>query len=617
MRWICLALLACPLLVCQVSCSGGGGGSNPADPSAPSNPTPPDDISLQEVAASFGGLSAADFYEVSYKAILSRFPELVVELALEMEVELDGTEINNVSWDYRQRTTEIIQLIQEHLASFDRGALTAEDQLSYDIYEYYLDDWLRGESFSEFEYPGTNYITSVHWQTLFFFTDIHPLEVTQDVENYVARLDAVDEKIDQLITLLQDKESSGILAPAFAYEWAASDLRSIINSGAGGSPYYLTLSEKSESTSGLSDARRDELLSSSQAIIEQSILPAYQRLVTQVDRLVNRAPVDGGVAQYAGGSEFYQSALLHHTTTDLTAAEIHALGLQHLDRIHGEIRLLVEQLGYPANESVVRMFQRVMSDDEMIPAGQVVSFHESVIQQAYDDLNVAFTEIPASEVIVIGVERGGMYMAPTADGARPGAFYASSGSSQPRYQLPSLTYHETIPGHHLQISSALEKDLPLFRRITTYTGYTEGWALYAERLAHDLDWYAGDPRGNLGRLQYEAYRAARLVVDTGIHDLGWGFDQASQFFRDNTGFSLDNARGQISRYMIWPGQATAYMTGMLSILEFRERAQSALGDAFDLKEFHDVVLQNGSVPLAILDSLVDQYIESKSSVSSE
>jgi uncharacterized protein (DUF885 family) len=613
MRWICLVLL-----VCLVSCDGGGGSSaiTTADPAAPAD-NPPDDISVEEVVTRLEGLSAADFFDVSYQTILSRSPESALELGLELDDELDVSEINNISEEYRQRTTEIIQLIQARLEDFDRGVQSAEDRLSYDIYAYYLEDWLRGESFKEFEYPGTNYITSVHWQTLFFFTDIHSLESTQDAENYVARLNAVDEKIDQLITLLQAKESGGILAPAFAYEWAASDLRSIINGGAGSSPYYLTLSQKSESIPGLSTARRNELLSESQETIEQAILPAYERLVRQVDRLVNRAPADGGVAQFAGGDGFYQYALSHHTTTDLTASEVHALGLQHLDRIHGEIQEILEQLGYPANETLVRSFQRVTSDDEMIPAGQVASFHESVIQQAYDDLGVAFSVIPESEIIVIGVNRGGFYVGPTADGTRPGAFYATSGSSQPRYQLPSLTYHETIPGHHFQISTALERDLPLFRRNTTFTAYTEGWALYAERLAHDLDWYAADPRGNLGRLQYEAYRAARLVVDTGIHDLGWGFDQASQFFSENTGFDLNDARGQISRYMIWPGQATAYMTGMLSILEYRERAQSALGDAFDLKEFHDVVLLNGSVPLAILDSLVDQYIESKSAAPTE
>jgi uncharacterized protein (DUF885 family) len=610
MRWICVALL-----VCLASCGGGGGGGNSAnnvDPNPSGPATPADDISLEEVAERFEGLSAAEFFDVSYQTILSRYPELVVEVALELDLELDGTELNNISMEYRQRTTEIIQLIKDNLESFDKDSLTANEQLSFDIYAYYLDDWLSGESYIDFEYPGTNYGTSVHWQTLFFFTDVHPLEDVQDMEHYVARLDALDDKLDQLIVILQDKEASGILAPAFAYEWAASDLRAIINSGTGSSPYYLTLEEKSESIPGLSSARRDELLASSRDTIEQSILPAYERLVRQVDRLADRAPADGGVSQYAGGAAFYQNALQHHTTTDLTAADIHALGLAHLDRVHGEIRAIAEDLGYPADETIVRSFQRIMEDDEMIPGGQVVSFHESVIQNAYDELDVAFTEIPASEIMVIGVNRGGYYLGPSADGARPGAFYASSGSSQPRYQLPSLTYHETVPGHHLQIATALERDLPLFRRNTIFTAYTEGWALYAERLAYELGWYAGDPRGNLGRLQYEAYRAARLVVDTGIHDLGWGFDQASQFFRDNTGFSLNNAQGQIFRYMIWPGQATAYMTGMLRILGARERAQVALAETFDLSEFHQAVLQDGSVPLDILDSLVDQYIESKS-----
>src|SRR6185295_2656224 len=207
-----------------------------------------------------------------------------------------------------------------------------------------------------------------------------------------------------------------------------------------------------------------------------------------------------------------------------------------------------------------------------------------------------------TRVTVIGVPSGGFYVEASLDGSRPGAFYATeNGAPQARLGFRTLAYHETIPGHHEQVGVAQDLPLPLFQRVSIFTGYVEGWALYAEWLAGDLGWYAGDPYGDVGRLQSEAFRAARLVVDTGLHARGWTFDQAVQYMQDATGYSTRFCQGQVIRYASWPGQATAYWTGEVEIRALRSRAEAAKGGAFDLKAFHHAVLSHGALPLEIMD----------------
>ena len=270
--------------------------------------------------------------------------------------------------------------------------------------------------------------------------------------------------------------------------------------------------------------------------------------------------------------------------------------------------MIFDQLEYPQNESLRQLFGRVATDGGTIPAANTIATYEALIDFANQNLSQAFDVFPATDVIVIGVQSGGYYIGPSFDGTRPGAFYAGTQRDLPYYDMPSLTFHETLPGHHLQISLAGAADVPFFRKLVRSTAFVEGWALYAERLAYELDWYNNDPYGNLGRLQYEALRAVRLVVDTGIHSLGWSFNEAVQFIEDNVGYSTGPSQGAAARYSVIPGQATAYMIGMLKILEVRQRAMDELGSAFNLFDFHRAVLGNGGVPLPVLEQVVDAYI---------
>ena len=286
------------------------------------------------------------------------------------------------------------------------------------------------------------------------------------------------------------------------------------------------------------------------------------------------------------------------------------MGLDQLVRIRAEMQVLFDQLGYAPGLTLQEYFELVAADGGTVVAADGLTTFEDIIATADNALrtNGPFNVFPSADVVVKPDPFGGFYIGPSLDGTRPGAFFAGTEQDQPYYLMPSLAYHEAVPGHHMQIQIAADQDVPTFRRVVRNTGYVEGWALYAERLASELGWYDMDVYGDLGRLQFEALRAARLAMDTGIHDLGWSFDQAVTFNEDNTGFSTNSSQGAAARYSISPGQASGYMVGMLRILDERQRAMDALGADFDLGEFHDAVLTAGAVPLDVLTTVVDNYI---------
>jgi uncharacterized protein (DUF885 family) len=330
-----------------------------------------------------------------------------------------------------------------------------------------------------------------------------------------------------------------------------------------------------------------------------------------MQNLLAGAPPSIGVAQYPLGTDYYNNRLKHHTTTAMTAPEIHQLGLDEMLRIQAEMRVVFDQLGYPQNETIQELYARVEADGGTIAAADVKSTYEGMVAFAEQNQTAAFDIFPSAPVIVAEDDFGGYYIGPSYDGTRPGAFYAGTENDEAYYRMRSLTYHESVPGHHSQIAIQMDQDTPVFRKMSRVTAFVEGWALYAERLAYELNWYNTDPYGDLGRLQYEALRAARLVVDTGIHSMDWSFDQSAQYLEDTLGLSEGAAQSSAGRYSVVPAQATAYMVGMLQIIAARQRAIDALGAQFDLKEFHRLLLSNGAVPMDIMNREVDRWVQEK------
>jgi uncharacterized protein (DUF885 family) len=599
-------LISAATLLLLVACGGGGGGTSPPPPPPPPPPPSAADVLAEELQ----GLTLDDFYFESFGALLKRSPEDIVWDALESTFPLDGVQLNNLSDGYQRETFAMYQVVLEALRNYDRSSLTANQQLDYDVYEYYLQDVVDRLEWIYHDFRATYMLFSVQSSTELFLTDIHPLATRQDAEDYIARLTLVDDKYAQLTEHLERQRQAGIIEPRLTLDIALSRVASIADSAVDNNPFFTNFVDKVQTVPDLSDSDRDELIARARSAVANSVDPGYERLRTQLQSLRVNASPSIGVGQFPRGSEYYAYALRHHTTTDLTPAEVHQLGLDELARIHAEMRLIFDQLGYDPNGTIPALFELVAQNGGIVPAAEVKPTYEAIIADAQSRLGEAFDIFPSADVVVLGGPFGGFYVGPSFDGTRPGAFYAGTEIDEAYYRMPSLAYHEAIPGHHTQIAIAMDQDVPAFRKIVRFTGFVEGWALYAERLAHEpeLDLYEGDLFGELGRLQFEALRAARLVMDTGIHSLGWSFDQAVDFNRENVGATLGSSQGAAARYSVYPGQAAAYMIGMLRILDERQRAMDALGPQFDLKAFHRALLSNGAVPLTLLDDVVDRYI---------
>jgi len=576
--------------------------------------TPWQPPTLAEVDAALTGLGFDELVETSYRLYVLRSPQTVTSMGLAAEFGIRNDALDDYSEAYQSETFAIESLILERLRAFDRETLTEAQRATYDICLWYWDDLVRGQAFASFHYP-------VHFMTVwslpgfleFTLTEDHPFASPEDVADYVMRLKRVGEQFDQIIALLDRDARRGIVVPRLPLQWAVGGIRAMATTPSLRHPLYEPLEETAGNVLGLSAEDRDAYLGQATLAIEQVVKPAYDRLLDAMYALMSQASSEISVGQFAEGEEAYAHFLRHYTQTDLTPAEIHQLGRREVARIQTATRQAAEALGFEDATSMTAIFMQAAAAGGAVAGEGAVEEAQRLIEKAERVVleTGALPRLPRADVIAIGVDAGGYYSAPPLDGSRPGAYYVTTGGTGDLYRMPTIAYHETVPGHHVQIAFAQEIDLPLLRQNVVFTGFSEGWALYAERLMSELGGYADDPFGNLGRLQYELLRAVRMVVDTGIHDLGWSFDEAVSYIMENTGDPQGTAEYRALRYGLFPGQATAYMIGLLEILELREMAQEALGEVFELAEFHDVILGYGNVPLLFLRELIEDWIAVK------
>jgi uncharacterized protein (DUF885 family) len=531
-------------------------------------------------------------------------------MGLSQTLGIGDDQLDNICNDFVVETYELKAGISEILRGYERSQLSYEQQISYDSYSWILEGWAVEHEYMYHFYPVTHGFSRQN--DLFrFFEDEHPLETHQNAEDYVSRLQQVDDQFRCLRACLEDSEARGILAPAQMLQVAADRIRWVVPGIATDLSFYTTLATKIEDIAELSAVQRQNLLIRAEQAINNSVIPAYQALVTQLDEQIPRAPAMNGVWQLPDGDGFYAARVRHHTTTELTAAEIHQKGLDEVERIRSQIWGHFATLGYPTNETYQQLFDRVAVDSGIVPAEEIVPLNESFIRQAQEDITEVFDIAPQTEVIVIGGAGGGFYVPGSLDGSRPGAYYIGNQTDSYRYWMRTIAYHEAVPGHHFQIAIGNEQDVPLFTKGGGfYTAYVEGWALYAEYLAMELGWYESDIYSELGRLQWELLRAARMVVDTGLHAFRWSRQEAIDYYIDTVGATTGLATQQIDLYLYYVGYFTAYKTGMLKILGLREHARDELGDDFDIKEFHRAVLLHNRLPLPLLERLIEDYIES-------
>lgn len=524
--------------------------------------------------------------------------------------------------DYAQLQGDLDEVRQ-----FDRASLKGQDQVTYDVLvDYYgaqLDmrrfDWLSSDGL----YPiSPMFGTEV--QLLNFMQTDHVVKNDKTASNYVARLIAMGAKLDALTADMQHQATLGVVLPASLLEKTVTLIDDTVKPAPAQNGLVTSFDTRMNAVKSLDAKRKSELHDAAVNAVKDEVYPGYARMrVALIALRPAAASQSAGVSRLPDGAAFYDAMLRQMTTSNYTAEQLHTLGLSEVARITKEMQTILDAQGAQQGSIAVRV-KRLQEDPQYhLPntaegRAQLLARYRQLLADVYARMPEYFRlvpkEMPAVARMPEAIEKGNagaQYQMGAMDGSRRGVFAVNERdlSETPTWGMKTLAYHEGIPGHHFQITTAQElKGLPFIRQLPIYTAYAEGWALYAERFAAEIGMYKDDPLGDLGRLQAEIFRAVRLVVDTGIHAKGWTREQAIQYMVENTGMSDTEVTTEIERYMALPGQACAYKVGELKILELRERAKAAFGDKFSIKDFHAVVLENGALPLTVLEKLVDEWI---------
>lgn len=566
------------------------------------------------------------FGKTALKFVLES-PETLSSLRILEPLGIDGhnAKLDDASIEAGDQMMADMQEAYATLMSYEDEDLDPADKMSKDVLGSLLGVVIENQRFRFHNYP-VNQLFGVQSNFPSFMESTHQIEDKGDAEDYISRLKAVELKFSQVLEGLKHREQLGILPPQFVVTKVVEEMQNFVNTPPEDGILMVSLLDKMEQAK-LDESVQQELAQEAKQIIETSVYPAYQTLIDYFVLLDKKVDKNLGVWNLPDGDDYYQSALKLFTTTNATPDEIHQYGLAEVDRIQAEILDILEQEGWDTSQGFSASIDNLANSEQFYYSDskegrmQILADYETILDDIQPELPAFFHDLPDADMEVQRIPEfkektspGAYYQRPAFDGSRPGVFYANlyDIKATPRYGMMTLAYHEGIPGHHFQIAIQQEQDdLPFFRRLIPFTAFSEGWALYAERLAYEMGLYEGKPYSNIGRLQAELFRAVRLVVDTGIHAKRWSRERAINYMLKNTGMAESDVIAEIERYFVMPGQATAYKMGMRHILMLRDRAQQELGDDFDIRDFHRVILTNGAVPLTIMEQLVDAYIAEK------
>ncbi len=512
--------------------------------------------------------------------------------------------------------------------SLDQSVLDETTQVSYRLMERQLE-----ESVEAFDYRNDVYLVNqmfgMQSEVPAFLINMHNVKSQQDAEAYLARVEGVSKLFDDLISRLKQSAEKGAIPPIFVLDKV---LDASINMTKGApmqkdssdNDLYADFKTKVNKLDGISAEMKKTLISGMEKRMMSNFAPAYQKLIAYIQtELKPKSTPDAGVWKFKDGSKFYAFCLRRETTTDMSAEQIHELGLKEVARIHSEMQEIMKKVGFKGN---LQDFFKFMRTDQRFYYPQTAAGKTEYVRKATAAIDAMraklpelFVTLPKAPLVVKQVEPfrektagSAFYDAPAPDGTRPGTYYLNTYDMkvQSDFELEALAYHEGIPGHHMQLAIAQEMTtLPKFRRFNDgFTAYVEGWGLYCEWIPKEMGFYS-DPYRDFGRLSMELFRACRLVVDTGIHSKKWTREQGIQYYTENTPSDKTEIEGMVDRHCVMPGQATAYKIGMIELQDLRKKAQKALGSKFDIRKYHDVVLTNGAVSLDVLEDLVQQYID--------
>ncbi len=565
-------------------------------------------------------IAEALFIEV-FETWKSRSPEFQTELGLKTHYGLWDTNTP----EYKREGHSLNQSLLSRLTAIDSSKLTKENTLSYRLLEYDLKTTIDGYQWRYHEYP-VNQMFGRHTAMVSILIDQHTIDKLEHAQAYIQRTMGIKRQIELLIAKISEQEKQGIIPPRFVFPHVIQASKNLI-SGApfnnNGSDSTLLADFKTKvNTLSIDPSQKNDLIKKEYKALKQYFLPAYENLIEKLEKLSAKADDIPGVWKHPKGSEYYLTALRNTTTTDLTPKAIYDLGINEVARIQNEMTAIAKKVGFKG--SLKEFFDFMETSTQFYypntKEGKQAYLKDTnhIISKIKGELPRLFNVLPKAELKVKQVEAYreqsagiAFYQSPAIDGSRPGIYYANlfRMEDMPNYAMEALAYHEALPGHHMQIAIAQELDnIPDFRKYHYHTVYVEGWGLYSELIPKEVGFYK-NPYADFGRLKLEIMRACRLVTDTGIHAFKWDKEKAVNYLTDNMPISRPDAVKAIERYSVMPSQATAYKIGMFEILRLREKSKKQLGDAFDIRSFHDTVLKNGSVPLFILEELVDEWIK--------
>ncbi len=569
------------------------------------------------------------FYEKIFAEVLFDEPELLSSLGLveQFGITKHNGELSDESPAHQQKVADRWRKDLDDLHKYPLSRQTESQRLSTHVLDWFLQRRVESEKYQWHDYP-VNQLHGVQSEFPSFMANTHRLLSARDCDYYLQRLDALPKKFDQLLESLKLREEKQILPPRFVVEEVLKEMEAFVAQPAAENILSSSFKTRAAKIEKLTDAQRADYQTRVETAVTSHVYPAYQKLIDYFHGLLPKTTTDDGVWKLPDGEAYYTFMLRENTTTTLKPDEIHQLGLSEVARIETEMRAILDAQGFadrPIGEAMDALGKdpRFLYPNDDKGRADALAEYTRLITDATERSKQLFLTVPKAKLEVQRVPQfkeatapGAYYQAGALDGTRPGVFFANlrDMSGVPKWSMPTLAYHEGVPGHHWQLSIAQElTGLPQFRKIIPFTAYAEGWALYAEWLAKQAGWYDKDPFGDLGRLQAELFRAVRLVVDTGIHAKRWTREQAIAYMREKTGMAEKEVTAEIERYIVSPAQACAYKVGMLKIQELRSRAEKELGAKFDQREFHDVVLKNGALPLEILEEQINAYIAQKKS----
>lgn len=571
--------------------------------------------------------------EEQAKELIAVSPETATSLGLGEDFAGEGfaARLGDYSLEGNGAAERLNQKFLQEISHIDPDNLSGTAAVSFDVMEnaYQIAAERNQFAFGNASILGSSgpyvltQLSGVHLYLPRLLLTEQPVTNTAEAEDWIARLEEIDRVLGETGARLEIDAGTGVQPPRFALVGIENSLRGFVSAPVAAHPLMTSFAAKADALDGLSDENKAALKARVKTVLTEQVYPAYQNLAETVARLKLNASDEAGIWQLDEGEAFYQHALRSYGGGGLTAEEVHQLGLDEVDRISGEMDTILKGMGYTDGPVGARFAALARAEGMVYPdtdEGKTELLAELRTQVAAINTLAPewFGTIPPQDVLVKRIpvyeqdsSAGGYYTSPSLDGARPGTYWINlkDTADWPKYTLKTLTYHEAVPGHHFQISSQQAvKDMPLIRNMLFYSEYGEGWALYAEQLAEEMGMYKDDPLGNLGRLQSELFRAARLVVDTGLHHKQWSREEAIDYMTAVTGDTRASVTREIERYAVWPGQATSYKLGMLKMVELRATAEQRLGEDFDIRAFHDAVLLDGSMPLPVLEAKIGKWV---------